>query len=100
MDLNAYVAHPPQSLNAMTLNRAFKTVFYEILPGHYLNFRLKMQIHDEIVGQYRIGHEYISGLVAEAMVFPVPVTDPFGITRELTVPVAVNKGAIRWSELK
>lgn len=100
LDMNAYAAHPPQSLNAMTLNKAFKRVFYELLPDHHENFRLKMQIHDEIVGQYRIGHEYIVDMVSNLMVFPVSVSDTFGIVRELVVPVAVNKGKERWSELK
>lgn len=49
--LNSYIAHCPQSLNAMTLNKAFMKVFYEIAmhPDHSRNFRLLAQIHDSIL---------------------------------------------------
>lgn len=96
--LNAYVAHPPQNLNALTLNAAFKKVFYEIqlAPEYMDNFRLNAQIHDSILFQYRIGHEYLQNEVAKRMVFPVNVTDTFGITRELVVPVDIKGGKNRW----
>lgn len=100
LDLNAYVAHPPQSLNAMTLNKAFKHVFYEMLPEHHENLRIKAQIHDEILGQYRIGYEHLAMQVKESMEFAVPVTDTFGITRDLLVPSAINLGKERWGDLK
>jgi len=99
-DLNAYVAHPPQSLNAMTLNRAFKKLFYEVLPGNFENLRIKAQIHDSILFQYRDGHPELAELVKEAMEFPVTVKDTFGIERELLVPAAVNHGKRLWGELK
>ena len=104
-DLNAYVAHAPQSLNACTLNKAFMRVFYEIAmhPVHSRNFKLCAQIHDSILFQFREGHEYLAAKVKEAMEIPVTIKGYDGKTRTFTVPAAVklgkdNKGALRWSE--
>ena len=103
-DLNAYVAHSPQSLNAMTLNKAFMAVFYKIAinPIHSANFKLCAQIHDSILFQCRIGHEYLAQQVKELMEIPVTITGYDGITRTFTVPAALKagadgKGAERWS---
>jgi hypothetical protein len=103
--LNAYVAHPPQSLNALTLNKAFMRVFYEIAinPVHSNNFRLLAQIHDSILFQFRKGHEYLAEKVKEIMEVPVTIKAYDGQTRTFTVPAAIKagkegKGAIRWSE--
>lgn len=96
--LNAYVAHPPQNLNAMTLNTAFKAVFYEIQlnPEYQDNFRLNAQIHDSILFQYRNGHDYLKEEVRKRMEFPVEVEDTFGIKRTLIVPVDIKGGSTRW----
>lgn len=99
-DLNAYVAHPPQSLNAMTLNKAYLKVFYEVAIKNVGNFKLLPQIHDSILFQYRIGHEHLAWQVKSLMEIPTPVTDTFGITRTLLVPVALKGGATRWSDIK
>lgn len=104
-DLNAYVAHPPQSLNAMTLNKAFMVVFYEIAlhPEHSANFKLCAQIHDSILFQFRKGHEYLAEEVRKRMEIPVTVTGYDGITRTFVVPAAIKagadgKGAQYWNE--
>lgn len=104
-DLNSYVAHPPQSLNAMTLNKAFMVVFYELAlhPIHSKNFKLCAQIHDSILFQFREGHEYLCQEVKQRMEIPVTVVGYDGISRTFTVPAAVkagkdNKGSHRWSE--
>lgn len=103
--LNAYVAHPPQSLNAMTLNRAYMKVFYEIAlhPHEYRNFKLCAQIHDSILFQFRKGHEYLVGRVKECMEIPVTITGYDGKCRIFTVPAAAKagsdgKGASNWGE--
>jgi len=103
--LNAYVAHAPQSLNAMTLNRAFQAVFYDIAihPKHRNNFRLLAQIHDSILFQFRVGHEYLMEEVKRRMEIPVTVVGYDGKTRTFTVPAAIKAGkaglgALRWSE--
>jgi DNA polymerase I-like protein with 3'-5' exonuclease and polymerase domains len=92
--LNAYVAHCPQSLNAMTLNRAFLKVFYTIAinPEHATNFKLCAQIHDSILFQCRVGHEYLAEQVKKCMEIPVTVVGCDGITREFTVPADIKGG--------
>jgi len=94
---NAYVAHNPQSLNAMTLNIAFKRVFYEVWLPNQRDFKLYGQIHDSILFGYRIGFEHLAQEVKRCMEFVVPVTDIKGITRDLLVPVDLNIGLTRWS---
>lgn len=93
--LNKYVAHVTQNLNAMILNRAFMAIYmkYRFNP----NFKLLAQIHDSILFQYRIGHEYLLDEVKELMTFPVPVKDCKGITRDLIVPVDVKKLGKNWA---
>lgn len=100
-DLNAYVAHVPQSLNAMTLNKAFMHVFYDLafLP----EFKLLCQIHDSILFQVKRGHEYLIEEVKKRMEIPVTITGYDGVTRTFTVPAAAKagkdgNGASRWSE--
>lgn len=91
---NAYIAHPPQSLNAMTLNKAYMTVFYEIAlhPEHKHNFRLLCQIHDSILFQFRIGHSYLAEEVKKRMEIPVTVRGYDNVTRTFTVPAAIKAG--------
>ena len=93
-DLNAYVAHPPQSLNAMTLNKAYMRVFYDLAihPDHKANFRLLAQIHDSILFQFREGHQYLAERVRECMEVPVTIKGYDGKTRTFTVPAALKAG--------
>lgn len=104
-DLNSYISHPPQSLNAQTLNKAFLRVFHEIAmnPKYSDNFKLIAQIHDSILFQYRVGHEYLCELVQERMEIPVTIKGYDGKVRTFTVPASVKRGkegkpAIYWSE--
>lgn len=99
-DLNSYVAHPPQSLNAQILNKAYRKVFYNIWLPNQQDFRLHAQIHDSIFFAYRIGRQDLAYQVAREMNIPTPVKDTFGITRTLIVPVDLKGEAARWSELK
>lgn len=97
-DLNAYIAHPPQSLNAMTLNMSYCDVFWKVWVPNHENFKLCAQIHDSILFQYRIGHEYLAKEVEKCMVRDVEVTDIKGITRTLRVPVDVKLGGVSWKD--
>jgi DNA polymerase I-like protein with 3'-5' exonuclease and polymerase domains len=104
-DFNSYVAHVAQSMNAMTLNKAYMRVFYEIAmhPQYKMHFKLCAQIHDSILFQFREGHEYLADMVRERMEIPVTVKGADGITRTFTVPAAIKagpdgKGALRWSD--
>jgi DNA polymerase I-like protein with 3'-5' exonuclease and polymerase domains len=103
--LNSYIAHSPQSLNAMTLNKAFMKVFYELAINKDTrkNFRLLAQIHDSILFQLRCGHESIAARVKSYMEIPVTVKGYDNKIRVFTVPAALKAGkdgagAIRWSE--
>lgn len=96
---NAYVAHCPQSLNAMTLNKAFIQVFYELAihPTHSKNFKLHAQIHDSILFSVRKGHEYLADRVKELMEIPVTVKGYDGKVRTFTVPAALTKCGDTWA---
>jgi len=94
LSLNAYVAHPSQSLNARTLNEAYMRVFYSIALPYAEHFRLYAQIHDSILHAYREGWEHLSELVKEKMEIPVTVRDVFGVVRTFTVPAALKIGIV------
>lgn len=105
--LNAYIAHPPQSLNAMTLNKSYLNVFHDIAihPEHHTNIKLNAQIHDSILFQYRIGSEYIIDMVVERMQIPVTIKAYDGKIRTFVVPAGAKRGqhlakgyATYWSE--
>lgn len=104
-DLNAYVAHCPQSLNAMTLNRAFMRVFYEIAlhPEHSKVFHLLAQVHDSILFEFKEGHSHLAEKVKELMEIPIQIVGYDGKVREFCVPAAIKagkdgKGSLNWSE--
>lgn len=101
--LNAYVAHPPQSLNAMTLNKAYMRVFYEIALENPSDFKLLAQIHDSILFQFREGREDLAAKVKECMEIPVRICGYDTKTREFTVPAALKagsdgKGSTNWGD--
>jgi DNA polymerase I-like protein with 3'-5' exonuclease and polymerase domains len=98
--LNGYVAHCPQSLNAMTLNKAYLRVFTDIALPNPKDFKLMAQIHDSIFFQYRIGREDLAHKVKELMEIPVTIKDIKGIERTFTVPAALKCGKTYWSELE
>ncbi len=100
LDLNALVAHPPQSLNARTLNEAFLRVFHEVALPHATDFHLLAQIHDEIFFEYREGHEHLAYRVKEIMEIPVTVRGVDNHFRQFTVPAAIKLGAKYWNELE
>jgi DNA polymerase I-like protein with 3'-5' exonuclease and polymerase domains len=102
---NAAIAHGPQSLNAMRLDKAFMRIFLELAihPTHSNNFKLNGQIHDSTLAQFRIGHEYLTEEVRKRMEVPITCTGVDGVTRTYIVPAAVKagkdgKGAARWSD--
>lgn len=103
--LNTYVAHPPQSLNAQTLNRAFISVFKDIAlnPKYSEHFKLLAQIHDSIFYQYRLGHEYLNDMVKERMEIPITIRSYGGVINSFVVPAEPKTGinnlpALYWSE--
>ena len=102
-DLNALVAHCPQSLNARTLNEAWLAVFYNVALRYPHTFRLHAQIHDSILFSYAAGYEAHAEQVKSCMEIPVTVRDISGTYRTFTVPAALKIGkpgspAKYWSE--
>jgi DNA polymerase I-like protein with 3'-5' exonuclease and polymerase domains len=104
--LNTYISHPPQSLNAITLNKAWLRVFYAVAmhPVHGRNIKLIAQIHDSILFMWRQGHEYIKQLVVDAMQIPILIKGYDEEIRYFTVPADIKDGskkgkpAIYWNE--
>lgn len=96
--MNAYAAHPPQSLNAMEMDYAYKRVFYEIAIPYSKDFKLGPQIHDSIFFQYRIGSVHLAWKVKQCMDNPIHVTDPFGINRLLRIPTDLKGEAVNWAD--
>ncbi len=92
--LNSYISHPPQSLNAQTLNKAFLSVFHDIALNekHSNNFKLLAQIHDSILFQYREGHDYLCEMVRERMEIPITMKGYDGKIRTFVVPAGIKKG--------
>lgn len=100
--LNSYIAHPPQNLNAMTLNKAWWVVFDEIAmnPEHSTDFKLCAQVHDSILFQHREGCGYLKDMVKERMEIPVTIKGYDNVVRTFTVPADSSNSSKYWSELK
>lgn len=104
--LNAYVAHCPQSLNAMNLNQAFMRIFYDLAihPDHRDNFKVIAQIHDSVLYRFKEGmHEFYTEAVRQRMEIPVEIEAYDGVTRTYICPADIKagpegKGVHRWSE--
>ena len=95
-DLNACVAHPPQSLSVMLVNKAFMIVWRDLQHGEYKGLmRLKAQIHDSLFFQYKIGHGYIAEEIEKVMRVPITING-----RVMVIPGDVKKGATSWGGLK
>lgn len=102
-DLNAYIAHAPQSLNAMQLNDSVFAVFMEVWMPHHKVFKLCAQIHDSILFQVADGHEHLAVQVKEIVerTSVTQVTDIFGITREMRIPADLsNLSSESWYHCK
>jgi len=94
LDLNSYISHPPQSLNAQTLNKAYMRVFNNIAmhPEYAANFKLLAQIHDSILFQYRIGHDYLCDKVKACMEIPITIKASDNKVRSFIVPSGIKRG--------
>lgn len=97
--LNSYIAHPPQALNAQTLNKAWLSIFRNIAMKNQ-NFKLLAQVHDSVLFQYREGHEYLIDEVKKAMEIPVTIKGYDGKVRTFTVPADPSKGGKSWAATK
>lgn len=87
-DLNAYVAHVTQSLNAMDMNKGLIKVYNWIMKEDlHKDLQLFAQIHDSVFGQVRIGHRHLVKELVTLMTNPIDVTDCLGVTRTMVVPM-------------
>lgn len=96
--LNSYVAHVPQNLSVSIINKAWIEVWKQlVLTGR---IRIKMQGHDALLFQYRIGDEAVVAVVVKLMEVPVQVLGSDGVTRTMLIPNDVKLGLTRWREVK
>lgn len=98
MDLNGYVAHKTQSLNAMDLDQGFLQVHkWQIAENNWQDIQVFTQIHDSILGQVREGMEHLVYELQAQLHNPIEVTCSAGITRTMDVPTEVTIYGKRWS---
>jgi DNA polymerase I-like protein with 3'-5' exonuclease and polymerase domains len=95
-DLNAAVAHKPQSLSSELVEQAFVRIYHELQLGKYAGkFRLKAPVHDEII--FIATPDIIDQAlddVANMMVIPIEIHG-----RVMTIPSTKESGLF-WSDLK
>lgn len=95
--LNSCIAHPPQSLSVMLVNRAMLAV-WKLQIGELAGLiRLKAQVHDSLFFQYKEGREDVVHRVSAVMREQCTV-QVHGKT--MTVPNAPKCGGVRWNDLK
>ena len=110
--LNAAVAHPPQNLSVDIINEEFYNVWRASVYNSYYKdgrliecalrgvVRIKAQIHDSILFQYKEIRSDIPEIIAGIMNTTVAVKGADGVTRNMFIPSDISAGKTRWSELK
>lgn len=95
-DLNACIAHKPQSTSVHLVNEAFYKIWRELQLKKYKgSFRLKAQVHDEIVSMARDWCiEQSAKDVAELMTIPTTING-----RVMTIPSTIAIGKT-WADCK
>lgn len=97
LDLNSYVAHVTQSLNAMDLDEGTVRIFnWQRRENNWNDIQIFTQIHDSQFGQVRKDKHHLLKVVADLMVYPIKVTCSRGITRDMIVPVEYKVTGHRW----
>lgn len=95
-DLNAVVAHKPQSLSVQLINKAYHKVWKELqLEMGSQHLRLKAQIHDSILFQYREDAPWMPEKISEMMKIPCTVHG-----RTFVIPNDLDVGKLRWKAQK
>ena len=95
LQLNSYVAHPPQSLSVKLINAAFYKVWLklQIKEG---KIRIKGQVHDEIIFQYkRENEDYVFDYISKTMAEPVMIRG-----REMIIPNDQCRAGQTWADIK
>lgn len=103
-DLNALVAHKPQSWSVRSINRAFFDSWhrYQLVED---KIRMKAQVHDEIFFQAKPEDmEYVTLGISELMARPnhyTADTTGLGVAGEMIIPNSPKFTGVRnWAELK
>jgi len=96
-EINACVAHPPQSLSVMGVNKAFLAVWKRQISDWNGRFRIRMQVHDELVYMHRPNDDEISHEVAKIFMDCSRVRTKHGT---MVIPCEPKFGAVNWGELK
>lgn len=97
LDLNSYVAHYTQNLNAMDLDEGIRRAY--VIYAFDPDIKFLAQIHDSLLllvrktdaARAKVKH------IAKLMVYPIAVTDCTGVTRQMSVPVDIKFTGDRWS---
>jgi DNA polymerase I-like protein with 3'-5' exonuclease and polymerase domains len=98
--LRSAVSHAPQNLSVSILNMGFWKIYKKLVvqpetPLQLGDYRLKAQIHDSILAQYKVEHrEIVVSRMLRYMDNPVTVHG-----RELRIPVDCKVGTV-WSQCK
>lgn len=96
--LNAAVAHPSQNLNVAIINKEWYAIWKETLYGSLRGLvRIKAQIHDSLLFQYRNCDPRI---VLDYMNTSVTITGADGKKRTMLIPSDLKSGAKAWSNIK
>ena len=96
-ELNACVAHPPQSLSVMGVNKAFLAAWKLQIGELSGKLRVKMQVHDELVFLYRPDDLEVVQRIAKLFMQCSTVTTKYGT---MVIPCEPKYGARNWGELK
>ena len=73
------------------VNESLISIWKNLVCNNTQNFRLKMQIHDSIFGQVRIGHEHLVLEAEKLMRVKIIVHG-----KELTIPNDIESGKVYW----
>lgn len=97
--LNVAVAHPSQNLNVAIINKEWYQIWLATLYGELRGLvRIKAQIHDSLLFQYKIGFD--PKIVLRYMQTAVEITGADGKTRTMKIPSDIKFGAKAWSNIK
>lgn len=99
MVLNSYIAHPPQSLSVKLINQAYYDTWLKLQIKEKL-IRLKPQVHDEIVFQYKADLpketvDYIYKTIGDFMQRPVTIHN-----RIMIIPNDQKRDKLTWKQCK
>lgn len=99
-EINAYVAHKPQSASVLAVNEGYyeswRLYQYEEYLKHGVpRVRFQAQIHDSLKYQHRPGDDEVHQLISKAMAKPITFHG-----RTFVIPNDPKFGAKRWSDLK